>query len=86
MMETSLELNVWHPEKTYYHPPQILNNIYTTFYVMELKLDKTTDSAMQKIDLKNYLERFALSELLAVNVDGERRTLGDWMKKKEERD
>lgn len=57
---------------------------------MELKVDKTTDSAMQKIDLKNDLERFALSELLAVkvavNVDGERRTLGDWKKKKEERD
>lgn len=53
---------------------------------MELKLDKTTNSAMQKIDLKNDLERFALSELLAVNVDGERRTLGDWKKKKEERD
>lgn len=54
----------------------------TTLYVMELKLDKSADAAMQQINLKNYPERFALSELpvvkVAVNFDGERRTLGEW--------
>lgn len=54
----------------------------TTLYVMELKLDRTADTAMQQIDLKNYPERFALCGLpvvkVAVNFDGERRTLGDW--------
>lgn len=54
----------------------------TTLYVMELKLDKTADDAMQQIDLKNYPERFALCGLpvvkVAVNFDGERKTLGGW--------
>lgn len=54
----------------------------STLYVMELKLDKSADDAMQQIDLKNYPERFALSGLpvvkVAVSFDGERRTLGEW--------
>ena len=33
---------------------------WTTLYVVELKLDKSTDAAMQQIDLKNYHARFAL--------------------------
>lgn len=32
---------------------------WTTLYVVELKLDKSADAAMQQIDLKNYPERFA---------------------------
>lgn len=55
----------------------------TTLYVMELKLDKTADAAMQQIDLRNYPERFALCELpivkVAVNFDSERHTLADWV-------
>lgn len=51
-------------------------------YVMELKLDKTADAAMQQIDLKNYPERFALCGLpivkVGINFDRERRTLGEW--------
>lgn len=54
----------------------------TTLYVIELKLDKTADNAMQQIDLKNYPERFALCGLpivkVGVNFDSEKRTLGDW--------
>lgn len=54
----------------------------TTLFVVELKLDRSADTAMQQIDLKNYPERFALCGLpvvkVGVNFDGEKRTLGDW--------
>ena len=54
----------------------------TTLYVVELKFNKTADSAMQQIDLKNYPQRFALCGLpvvkVGINFDGEQRTLGDW--------
>lgn len=55
---------------------------WTTPYVVELKLDKSADAAMQQIDLKNYPERFALCGLpivkVGINFDRERRTLGEW--------
>lgn len=55
---------------------------HSTLYVIELKLDKTADTAMQQIDLKNYPERFALCGLpivkVGINFDRERRTLGEW--------
>lgn len=54
----------------------------TTLYVMELKLDKTADTAMQQIDLKNYPERFALCGLpvvkVGINFSSERHTLESW--------
>lgn len=54
----------------------------TMLYVMELKLDKDADMAMEQIDLKNYPERFALCGLpivkVAVNFDSERCTIGGW--------
>ena len=54
----------------------------TTLYVMELKLDKNVDKAMEQIDLKNYPERFALCGLpvvkVAVSFDSERCTIGGW--------
>ena len=54
----------------------------TTLYVMELKLDKNADEAMEQIDLKNYPERFALCGLpivkVAVSFDRERCTIGEW--------
>ena len=40
----------------------------TTLYVIELKLDKTADAAMNQINLKNYPERFALCGLPVVKV------------------
>ena len=55
---------------------------HSSLYVIELKLDKTADAAMQQIDLKNYPERFALCGLpivkVGINFDRERRTLGEW--------
>ena len=55
---------------------------WTTLYVVELKLDKSADAAMQQIDLKNYPERFALCGLpvvkVGINFDTERHTLADW--------
>ena len=54
----------------------------TTLYLMELKLDKSAGEAMEQIDLKNYPERFALCGLpvvkVAVSIDSERCTIGDW--------
>ena len=54
----------------------------TTLYVIELKLDKSADVAMQQIDLKNYPERFALCGLpvvkVGINFDTEKRTISDW--------
>lgn len=40
----------------------------TTLYIVELKLDKSADAAMNQIDLKRYLERFALCGLPMVKV------------------
>lgn len=54
----------------------------TVLYVMELKLDKSADTAMQQINFRNYPERFALCGLpvvkVAVNFDSERHTLENW--------
>ena len=53
-----------------------------TLYVIELKLDKSAEAAMQQIDLKNYPERFALCGLpvvkVGINFDREKRTISDW--------
>lgn len=55
----------------------------TALYVVELKLDKSADAAMQQIDLRNYPERFALCGLpvvkVGINFDSERHTLKDWV-------
>ena len=55
----------------------------TTLYVIELKLDKSAQAAMEQIDLKNYPERFALCGLpvvkVGINFDAERRTIGEWV-------
>lgn len=55
----------------------------TTLYLMELKLNKSAEVAMQQIDLKNYPERFALCGLpvvkVAINFDSERHTLESWV-------
>ena len=54
----------------------------TTLYVVELKLDKSADTAMQQIDLKNYPERFALCGLpvvkVGINFDSKKHTLEGW--------
>ncbi len=51
-------------------------------YVIELKLNKSADTAIRQIDLKNYSERFALYGLpvvkVGINFDSDRRTLSDW--------
>ena len=40
----------------------------TTLYVVELKLNKTADIALEQINLRNYPERFALCGLPIVKV------------------
>lgn len=53
-----------------------------TLYIIELKLDKDADTALQQIDLKQYPERFALCRLprvkVGINFDNEKKTIGDW--------
>ena len=53
-----------------------------TLYLMELKLDKNADTALQQIDLKNYPERFARCGLpivkVGINFDREKHTIEDW--------
>ena len=55
----------------------------TTLYVVELKLNRTADIALEQINLRNYPERFALCGLpivkVGINFDSERHTLGDWV-------
>ena len=52
-------------------------------YVIELKLDKSADSALSQINLKNYPERFTLCGLpvvkVGINFDSESHTLSDWI-------
>ncbi|OUO12676.1 PD-(D/E)XK nuclease domain-containing protein, partial [Bacteroides sp. An322] len=53
-----------------------------TLYIIEVKLDKSADEAMEQIDLKNYPERFALCGLpivkVGINFDSGRHTIEDW--------
>ncbi len=51
-------------------------------YIIELKLDKSADAAMNQIDMRQYPERFSLCGLpvvkVGVNFDSDTHTLGDW--------
>lgn len=55
----------------------------STLYVIELKLDKSTEAAMEQINLKDYPECFVLCGLLVVkvgiNFDTKKRTIEDWV-------
>ena len=50
--------------------------------MIEQKLNKSADTAMRQIDLKDYPSRFALCGLpivkVGINFDSERKTIGDW--------
>lgn len=52
-------------------------------YIMELKLDKSANEAMEQINLKNYSERFALCGLpivkVGINFNTRKGTIEDWM-------
>lgn len=54
----------------------------STLYVIELKLDKNADAAINQIDLKDYSSRFALCGLpitkIGINFDKKRHTIDDW--------
>lgn len=51
-------------------------------YIIELKLDRSAETAMRQIDLKEYDKRFALCGLpivkVGINFDTETRTIADW--------
>ena len=54
----------------------------TALYIIEVKLDKTAEEAMNQIDLKEYPERFANCGLpiikAGVNFDSGKRNISDW--------
>ncbi len=54
----------------------------TTLYLIELKLDKSAQAAMNQINLKEYDKRFALSNLpvvkVGVNFDLTQKNITDW--------
>ncbi|MDD5992815.1 MAG: AAA family ATPase [Prevotellaceae bacterium] len=51
-------------------------------YLFELKLNKSSETAMKQIDLKDYASKFSLCGLpivkVGINFDPERRTISDW--------
>ena len=53
-----------------------------TIYLIELKLNKDADTAMEQINLRDYAPKFALCNLpivkVGINFDSERRTISDW--------
>ena len=55
----------------------------TDLYVVELKLNKSAQAAMQQINLKNYCQRFALCGLpitkVGINFDSTQGTIEDWV-------
>ena len=59
-----------------------------TLYLIELKLNKSAEAAMNQINLKDYAARFALCGLpivkVGVNFDSEKRTISDWKIEKQE--
>lgn len=54
----------------------------TALYVIELKLNKSSEAATKQINLNDYPSRFALCGLpivkVGINFDSERKTIGDW--------
>ena len=55
----------------------------TDLYIIELKLDKSAQTAMQQINLKNYRQRFALSgkpiTKVGINFDSTQGNIEDWV-------
>lgn len=51
-------------------------------YLIELKLDRSADKAMEQINLKNYSDRFALCKLpvvkVGINFDSKKGTIDSW--------
>ncbi len=56
---------------------------HTQLYIIELKLNKNAQAAMQQINLKNYARRFALSgkpiTKVGINFDSTKGNIEDWM-------
>ncbi len=55
----------------------------TDLYLVELKLNKSAQAAMQQINLKNYRQRFALPSKpiikVGINFDSTKGNIEDWM-------
>ncbi len=55
----------------------------TDLYIIELKLNKSAQAAMQQINLKNYAQRFALSgkpiTKVGINFDSTKGNIEDWV-------
>lgn len=53
-----------------------------TLYLIELKLNKSAETAMRQIDLNDYASKFTLDKLpvvkIGINFDSEKHTISDW--------
>lgn len=62
-------------------------NARNKVYVLELKLDKNADFALEQIDLRNYGERFLITGKpvvrIGVNFDSQTRNISDWVIKED---
>ena len=54
----------------------------TNLYIIEVKMNKDAQTAMQQIDLKDYRQRFALSGKpvvkVGINFDSDKGNIEDW--------
>lgn len=61
----------------------IVMSIWQRLYLIEVKLDKSAQTAMEQINLKDYAASFAQSGLpitkIAVNFDSKTRNISDWI-------
>ncbi|MCI6460968.1 MAG: PD-(D/E)XK nuclease domain-containing protein, partial [Prevotella sp.] len=61
----------------------IVMNTTKALYLFELKMNKSAETAMRQINLKDYASKFALCGLptvkVGINFDMERRTISDWI-------
>ena len=59
---------------------------HTDLFLLEIKLDKSAQSAMQQINLKNYHKRFALSgkpiTKVGINFDSTTGNIESWVTEK----
>ena len=69
------------------HPPKgrldIVMLTHTRLYIIELKLNKNVQAALQQINLKNYAQRFALCgkpvSKVGINFDSSTGNIEDWV-------
>ena len=66
-----------------YFPLLFVGYFVIDLFLLEIKMNKSAQSAMQQINLKNYPNRFALSgkpiTKVAINFDSNKGNIENWM-------